>query len=85
MRFRDISAPAIPGRDVLGLLLDVRAPVTYLCMAGSCRHCRVKVLSGMEHLEPRHFTESADRIGLDERLSCQAKVTGTGDVVVDQR
>ncbi len=83
--FDDVSAPAEPGRDVLSVLLDAGAPIGYLCMAGSCGTCRVKVRPGADHLEPPDPAEARMlRGGPGERLACQAILRGTGDVVVDQ-
>jgi ferredoxin len=86
VRFDGLHIEAQPGRDLLGQLLDAGARIEYLCMAGSCRTCRVRVISGGEHLEPPCI---AERIALprgrdDMRLACQAIVRGTGDVEVAQ-
>ncbi|HYE08524.1 MAG TPA: 2Fe-2S iron-sulfur cluster-binding protein [Planctomycetota bacterium] len=84
--FGDVVAQAEPGRDVLSALLDVNAPIAYLCMSGTCGTCRVRVRAGMEHLEPPDPAELRRLAGgtRDERLACQAIMTGGGDVVVDQ-
>jgi ferredoxin len=84
--FGDLRVPATPGRDVLALLLDEGAEISYLCMAGSCGTCRVRVCSGAEHLKPMNAAERFMLPGSDGsmRLACQAVVTGGGDVVVDQ-
>ncbi len=86
VRFGDVAAEVEPGHDVLGVLLAANAPIAYLCMSGTCGTCRVRVRSGMEHLEPPGSTEARKLVGgtRDERLACQAIMTGTGDVVVDQ-
>ncbi len=84
LTFRDLSVEIQPGRDLLSQLIDAGAPVMYLCMSGSCRTCRVKILSGAEHLEPHGPLERAHRCKPNERLSCQCRTLGTGDVVVDQ-
>jgi ferredoxin len=85
VRFKDTVAEAEPGRDVLAVLLDASAPIAYLCMAGSCGTCRVRVRQGGEHLEPPDRAERRMlKGGANERLACQAVLTGTGDVVVDQ-
>ncbi|MBA2480368.1 MAG: (2Fe-2S)-binding protein [Planctomycetes bacterium] len=82
------SGPAEPGRDVLGVLLDAGAPIAYICMAGSCCTCRVRVISGAQHLAPKTQAETfhlpAGGGSVDERLACQAVCLGTGDVQVDQ-
>ena len=69
---------------MLDVLLDGHAPITYLCMGGTCGTCRVRVRSGIEHLEPRNEAEAYHRLRPDERLACQSVFTGTGDVVVEQ-
>ncbi len=86
VRFGDVVADAEPGRDVLSVLVDANAPIAYLCMSGTCGTCRVRVRAGMEHLEPPASTEARKLVGgtPDERLACQAIMTGDGDVVVDQ-
>ena len=84
--FGNVSADAVPGRDMLSVLLDANAPIAYLCMSGSCGTCRIRVRAGLEHLEPPCRPESRMLVGApkNERLACQAILTGTGDVVVDQ-
>jgi ferredoxin len=86
IRFRDVIAQAQPGHDLLSQLLDAGADLNYICMSGSCGTCAVRVLAGAEHLEP---LGPAERIRLlvhdgSRRLSCQAVVRGSGDVVVEQ-
>ena len=53
---------------------------------GQCSSCKVMVLEGMENLYPPTFEEeeAIKEFGLDERerLSCQAKLNGKGDVVI---
>jgi ferredoxin, 2Fe-2S len=46
----------------------------------ACNACRVRVLSGAEHLSPRGPEEEPFLDGPDQRLGCQARVLG--DVVV---
>lgn len=86
VRFGDVAADAEPGRDVLSALLEAGAPIAYLCMSGSCGTCRVRVRAGMEHLVPPDRVEARKLVGgtPDERLACQAIMTGSGDVSVDQ-
>jgi ferredoxin len=82
--FRNFRLAAPRGGGMLDVLLDGHAPITYLCMGGTCGTCRVRVRSGMEHLEPRNEAEDYHRLKSDERLACQSIFTGTGDVVVEQ-
>ncbi len=53
---------------------------------GQCSSCNVIVLEGMENLCPPTLEEeeAIEEFGLDERerLSCQAKLNGKGDVVI---
>ncbi len=84
--FGTVRAPASAGRDLLSLLIDEGADISYLCMAGSCGTCRVRVCSGGQHLAPMTDAERYMLAGAagDQRLACQALVIGDGDVVVDQ-
>lgn len=77
---------AVVGRDLLGLMLDAGVPMRYICMAGSCGTCRVRVLSGGEHLLPMNRSEQLHQPTStgEVRLACQAVVLGTGDVVITQ-
>lgn len=74
------------GRDLLGGLLDGGAPISYICMAGSCGTCRCRVTAGADQLAPldeaerRHFPERDGSV----RLACQAVVTGDGPISVSQ-
>ncbi len=86
VRFAGRTVPAEAGRDLLDLLLEEGAPISYLCMSGSCQTCRVRVLAGSEHLEPitagelAHFPASRGEV----RLACQAIMRATGDVELVQ-
>jgi ferredoxin-NAD(P)+ reductase (naphthalene dioxygenase ferredoxin-specific) len=84
VRFREFTVPAVAGGDLLFTLLDHDVPIMYLCMGGSCRTCRVQVISGHEHLEPKGELESLHTLKADERLACQTVLKGTGEVVIDQ-
>ncbi len=84
--FGKTTTEAEPGRDLLGVLLDAGAPISYICMAGSCGTCRVRVLAGMAHLAgatPAETYHAIDVAGGD-RLACQAVCLGDGDVTVTQ-
>ena len=84
--YRDRRYRIEPGRDVLGLLLDQGAEIQYLCMAGSCGTCRVRVCAGREHLDALSDAELAMLPDSDggERLACQAIALGSGDVMIEQ-
>lgn len=86
LRFGDVCIPQKAHEDVLSQLLIAGANIQYLCMGGTCGTCRVRVLSGQEHLEPvvpgeRHWFPTTTG---EVRLACQAMCRGTGNVVVDQ-
>lgn len=86
LRYREVTTPIKTGEDVLTQLLMAGADIQYLCMGGTCGTCRIRVVSGQEHLEPvvpgeRHwFPDTTGEL----RLACQAICRGTGDVVVEQ-
>lgn len=86
IRFRTTAIPAAAGQDLLTQLLDAGVEVSYLCMAGSCGTCAVRVLAGGEHLEPITATERLRLRSGDgtRRLACQAVCRASGDVVIDQ-
>jgi ferredoxin len=84
LRFRDTAVEAEAGADVLSQLLKAGADMRFLCMGGSCGTCKVRIISGHEHLTPPAFGEQLRGCVGGERLSCQAMTIGTGDVVVDQ-
>jgi ferredoxin len=55
-------------------------------MGGSCGTCRVTVVSGSEHVDPKDPGEHYHIPGGDEsqRLACQMICRGTGDVEITQ-
>lgn len=77
-------APLLPGQDLLGAMLDAGMPALYLCMAGSCGRCRVRVSSGLEALAPPNQAELFQRCAGDQRLACQARLAGEAAVHVHQ-
>ena len=85
LHFRDLAVPVQANQDLLGQILDAKGDIGYLCMAGSCGYCKVRVLAGGEHLGTMNAAEHAhcDRLP-GTRLACQAVAMGTGDVTVDQ-
>jgi 2Fe-2S ferredoxin len=54
----------------------------------ACSTCHVHVIEGMEHLSPLDEDDEADMleqapgVTMNSRLGCQARLLGTGDVVV---
>jgi ferredoxin len=76
--------PAQAGHDLLGTIITSGQPIQYLCMGGSCRMCRVRIVAGAELLEPAGEFEQR-RCGPDGRLACQTILRpGDGVVVVEQ-
>lgn len=72
------------GQDLLDAMLDAGVPAMYLCMAGSCGRCRVRVTSGYELLsQPNHAERHHGCLG-PERLACQASLASDGDVRLHQ-
>ncbi|MBI5226947.1 (2Fe-2S)-binding protein [Candidatus Micrarchaeota archaeon] len=66
--------------------IDGKCSVLFACKSASCASCKVKVLEGMENLEPPNDLEKA---GLEifatdpsERLMCQCKLK-KGKIVVE--
>ena len=79
-----VSTPIQAGHDLLGTLMTVGAPINYGCMSGSCGVCRVRVVSGAEHLRPDQGAEAFHCREAATRLACQAEAAGTGDIVIEQ-
>jgi ferredoxin, 2Fe-2S len=79
--------PCAAGESVFEVARRSRITVTTACVGqANCGLCRVKVVSGEEHLSPFN---TAERKHLGNvyfinkvRLSCQARI-GDGDVVVE--
>ena len=85
LHFRDLAIPVQAEQDLLGQILNAGGDIGYMCMAGSCGHCRITVTAGEEHLSQANAAElhhGARRPGT--RLACQAVALGSGDVTVDQ-
>ena len=66
--------------------LEGKCGILFACKAGTCGSCKVKVLEGMENLEPAN---EAEKMGLEtfgsdpaERLLCQCKIK-SGKVVLE--
>jgi ferredoxin len=50
---------------------------------GACCNCVVKVLNGMDHLNPKTWVEEAvHHLGENERLSCQCRILGEAIVTL---
>jgi ferredoxin len=79
------SAEAGPNETVLDAARRADAPVGNSCgSVGVCGRCRVRVLAGAENLSPPTMIElrvAAQRgFATDERLACQAVVTGEVEI-----
>jgi len=66
--------------------LDGKCSVLFACKAGSCGSCKVKVLKGMENLEPPSEEEKAGLATFgtakNERLLCVARIK-SGKIVIE--
>ena len=76
-----IEAEPQPNETVLDVARRAGAPLGNSCGAvGICARCRIRVLSGAEHLTPPTEIETrvaAQRsLAADERLACQCVVRG---------
>jgi len=82
----DKSTVFVPAKStILRAAFEGGIPHQHACGGkAKCTTCRVKVIKGLEHCEPRNQKEThmAGKIGLrdDIRLACQTRITG--DVVV---
>lgn len=79
------SAEARSDETVLDAARRADAPIGNSCgSVGVCGRCRVRVLGGVENLSPPTMIEirvAAQRgFAADERLACQAVVTGEVEV-----
>ncbi len=79
------AAEARPDETVLDTARRAGAPIGNSCgSVGVCARCRIRVLAGVQHLSPPTTIEirvSAQRgLSADERLACQAVVTGPVEV-----
>lgn len=70
------------GTSLLEACEDLGVPMESDCGGcAACNACRVRVLRGAEHLSPRGDEEVPFLDEEDQRLGCQALLTG-GEVVV---
>ncbi|MCZ7647138.1 MAG: 2Fe-2S iron-sulfur cluster binding domain-containing protein [Planctomycetota bacterium] len=77
-----------PGKSVLQVLLELRAPMHYSCRRGLCGQDLIRVLAGGEHLNPVGDLEDGTLEllqvkGQPYRMACCARVVGDGEVVVE--
>lgn len=76
-----------PRESILDAALEIGLRLRHVCdRKASCTTCKVLVETGMEHLSPMEKKEAEmlgeGRIAQNIRLSCQARLTGTGSVTV---
>jgi ferredoxin len=79
------AAEAKPNETVLDAARRVGAPVGNSCGGiGVCARCRVRVVAGAENLSPPTSIElrigGARGFAADERMACQAVVTGDCEI-----
>lgn len=84
LHFKNLSVPIDPDRTILDVLIEARAPITFLCIGGTCGTCKIRVARGQEFMIPRDQSEESHDLAANERLSCQAQCTGAGDVFIEQ-
>lgn len=85
----NLNSKSIHCDDKREKLLDILLSETdwmHACGAkGRCTTCKARILSGMEHLSERTFSETQylklNKLRDDERLTCQVEVKG--DVVIE--
>jgi adenylate cyclase len=78
-----LTASAQADETLLDLSRRAGAPLGNACGGvGVCTRCRVRVLSGNEHLSPPTSIETrfARDFGEDERMACQAVVMGDCEI-----
>jgi ferredoxin len=77
-----------PRTNLLQAIVGAGIPYRWSCTQATCGKCQCQVIAGAEHLqrptvnEPARLSQALVDAGF--RLACQAKVLGTGDVVVKQ-
>ncbi len=66
--------------------LDGKCSILFACKTASCASCKVRVVEGMENLEPPNELEQAGLATFatdpSERLMCQCKIKG-GKITVE--
>lgn len=73
------------GKPLLHIGLDAGVPIEHACGGnGFCTTCMCQINQGMDQLCPRNDREENMGVIADpERLTCQARIEGDGDIVVD--
>jgi 2Fe-2S ferredoxin len=74
-----------PGANLLNSALEAGMPIEYVCKSGRCCTCKVKVLSGLQHLgaptQNEVFRLGRDKLKRQWRLACQSTVNGPIEVM----
>lgn len=77
----DRSAEAKRDETILDAARRAGAPLANSCGGvGVCVRCRVAVVGGAENLSPKTAIEEQTNLASNERLACQAVVTGACSV-----
>lgn len=77
-----------PGAILLEILEGARIKYPYGCRAGACGVCRIRIIEGLQDLEPRGLVEEdtwarcADQP--DVRLACQARVRDSASLKLER-
>jgi ferredoxin len=75
------SAEARANETILDVARRAGAPLGNSCGAiGICARCTVRIVAGAENLSPPTSMEQRRNLSADERLACQAVVTGVCEV-----
>ena len=81
----DDATAEVPDGSLLAEL-DGKCSILFACKSGSCASCKVKVIAGMENLEPPDDMEQAGlatfAIDPSERLMCCCRIK-SGKVTVE--
>jgi len=82
---KSTTAEAAQGQTLLQIGLENGIPIEQACGGnGFCTTCLCRVKEGMEHLSTR--SEREENLGITEdsdRLGCQARIEGDGDITVE--
>jgi ferredoxin, 2Fe-2S len=79
---------AVLGESIFALARRSQVAITTACVGkASCGLCRVKILAGEAELSPLNADERKHLGNVyfltKQRLSCQARVTGDGEITVE--
>ncbi len=84
---QNLTREAPVGKSIMELADEAGADISFSCRVGVCNTCIVRIVSGMENLEPpleqEKLTLEAFGAAPNERLACMCKIKG--DVVVETK